>query len=206
MDAREIVESEDFRKCAEFHGHICPGLSIGYRAAKVALERLREERAEDEEIVAVVETDACSADAVQVLTGCTFGKGNLIYKDYGKVALTLFSRGTGEGVRVVLRPEAALPDEAHFALLRRVMSGEADEHEEKRFRELHFQKSCDVLTIPTDELFIVKPVKTELPAKAKIERSELCAVCGEPTMSAKLAAVGGRKICRECFEKMRWCV
>ena len=25
------------------------------------------------------------ADAVQVLTGCTFGKGNFIYKDFGKI-------------------------------------------------------------------------------------------------------------------------
>jgi len=37
---------------------------------------LGENRAEDEEIVAVVETDACGADAIQVRTGCTFGKGN----------------------------------------------------------------------------------------------------------------------------------
>ncbi len=37
-----------------------------------------EKRAVDEEIVAVVETDACFSDAVQVMTGCTFGKGDFI--------------------------------------------------------------------------------------------------------------------------------
>nr|WP_279383444.1 FmdE family protein [Methanobacterium formicicum] len=26
-------------------------------------------------------------DAIQVITGCTFGKGNLIFKDYGKKRL-----------------------------------------------------------------------------------------------------------------------
>ena len=46
MDAREIMESEDFKRCVDFHGHICPGLSIGYKAAKVALEKLNEERSE----------------------------------------------------------------------------------------------------------------------------------------------------------------
>ena len=100
MDAQRILDSKEFRKCAEFHGHICPGLSIGYRAAKLALDKIAEKRAADEEVVAIVETDACSADAVQVLTGCTFGKGNFIYKDYGKMALTLISRKSGQGVRV----------------------------------------------------------------------------------------------------------
>ena len=66
MNAQEIMAGEDFKKCAEFHGHICPGLSIGYRAAKAGMEWLAENRADDEEIVAIVETDACSADAVQV--------------------------------------------------------------------------------------------------------------------------------------------
>ncbi len=201
MDAREIMESEDFRKCVDFHGHICPGLSIGYKAAKVALEKLNEQRSEDEEIVAVVETDACSADAVQVLTGCTFGKGNLIYKDYGKMALTLLSRKTGEGIRVVLRPGAFSPDEEHLALIRKMVSGEADEDEKKKFQEIHFRRSCDVLTTPEDRLFVMKPVKTELPAKAKIDCSRPCSVCGEPTMAAKLLSDGDRKVCRECLEK-----
>ena len=46
-------------------------------------------RAADEEIVAVVETDMCGVDAIQFLTGCTFGKGNLIHRDWGKKRLFL---------------------------------------------------------------------------------------------------------------------
>lgn len=38
----------------------------------------------DEEMVAIVENDSCAVDAIQVLTGCTLGKGNLIFRDYGK--------------------------------------------------------------------------------------------------------------------------
>ncbi len=62
MNAEQILASDEFRRCVAFHGHVCPGLSMGYRAAKVAMERLKETRAEDEELVAIVETDACSAD------------------------------------------------------------------------------------------------------------------------------------------------
>ena len=97
MKAEEVMSQEDFKKCVDFHGHICPGVAIGYRAAKGALNWLKENRSEDEELVAIVETDACSADAVQVLTGCTFGKGNFIYKDHGKQVLSLISRKSGSG-------------------------------------------------------------------------------------------------------------
>ncbi len=200
MDAQQIMNSEDFRKCADFHGHICPGLSIGYKAAKLAMERLKETHADDEEIVAVVETDACSADAVQVLTGCTFGKGNLIYKDYGKMALTLLSRKTGQGVRVVLRSGAFTPDEAQLKFLRTVMNGEADEEGKKLFRELHLQRSRDILEMHPDEFMVVKTVQMELPARARMEPSEPCSRCGEPTMRTKLETIDGRKLCRGCLE------
>ena len=44
---------DDFERCIVFHGHVCPGLAIGYRAAKAGMEWLGEQRAEDEEIVCV---------------------------------------------------------------------------------------------------------------------------------------------------------
>ena len=75
---------EDFRACVRFHGHICPGLAIGYAAVKAGSRVLGLSTAEDEEIVAFVENDSCAVDAVQVLLGCTFGKGNLIFRDWGK--------------------------------------------------------------------------------------------------------------------------
>ena len=198
MTAQDILNSDDFKQCEQFHGHICPGLSIGYRAAKTAMEWLSENRSEDEEVVAVVETDACSADAVQVLTGCTFGKGNFIYKDYGKMGLTLLSRNTGRGVRVSMRPGAFAPDETHFALLQKVISGEADEAERQAFQDRHFQRSCDVLEMDADDLFTLTPVEGDLPGKARIEPSQPCDECGEPTMPSKLETVDGRNLCRGC--------
>ena len=200
MSAQQIMETAEFKRCAEFHGHVCPGLSIGFRAARAALERLKESRSEDEEIVAVVENDSCYVDAVQVLTGCTFGKGNFIYKDHGKMVLTLLSRNTGQGVRVALRPGAFAPDETHLSLLHKVMSGKAGPDETKRFHELHLKRSCDVLEMPDDELFIVKAVKMALPGKAGIEPSEPCSRCGESAMRTKLENKDGLKVCRDCLE------
>lgn len=199
MNAQSILESEDFKRCIAFHGHLCPGLSIGYKAAHTAMAWLQEKRSEDEEVVAIVETDACSADAIQVLTGCTFGKGNFIYRDYGKMVLTLLSRTSGQGVRVAVKPNALDLDEEHLTLIGRMMKGDATDDERKRFKVLHHKRTCAVLEIPTDELFNITAVEMQLPAKAKIERSEFCSRCGEPTMPAKMVEIEAGKVCRACL-------
>ncbi|MBF0564768.1 MAG: formylmethanofuran dehydrogenase [Nitrospirae bacterium] len=82
----------DFKKVAAFHGHACPGLALGYRLSLVALRDYLVKRDVDEEAVAIVENDSCAVDAVQFMTGCTFGKGNLIFKDYGKQVYTFIKR------------------------------------------------------------------------------------------------------------------
>ena len=82
MSSESILASDLFKKCIDFHGHLCPGLSLGYQAATAGMDWRSAHRAEDEEIVAIVETDACGCDAVQVITGYTFEKGNFLYRDY----------------------------------------------------------------------------------------------------------------------------
>jgi formylmethanofuran dehydrogenase subunit E len=200
MNAEQIMNSEEFKKCADFHGHICPGLCIGYKVAKAAMTRLAESRSEDEEIVAIMETDACSADAVQVLTGCTFGKGNFIHKDHGKMALTLLSRHTGQGVRVVMTGDRARPDEEHRALIEKMSTGALTVAERERFEELHHQRSCRILETPEEEMFTIRATNMILPKKARIEPSEPCARCKEPVMRSKLTPVNGERVCRGCLE------
>ena len=52
-----MIEVKDAaRQAVEFHGHMCPGLAVGVRAAEIALREIGP-HAQDEEIVAVVETD-----------------------------------------------------------------------------------------------------------------------------------------------------
>jgi len=92
-----MVSWEDAIK---FHGHECGGLTWGYKVAMFALEKLDFDRSSDEELVAIVENDSCAVDAIQVVTGCTFGKGNLIFLDHGKHVYTFFNRNTGRGIRI----------------------------------------------------------------------------------------------------------
>jgi len=200
MSAEQILESQDWNRCIEFHGHSCPGIAIGFRAAKAGLEILNENKSLDEEMVAIVETDACGADAVQVLTGCTFGKGNFIYKDYGKHAFTFFSRSSGKGYRVVLRPGAFEPDEHHQQLIRRIREGSADENDRAEFEALHRQRTREVLDRPLDQLFSIQAVTVPVPEKARIVASRICDRCGEPVMSTRLTEIDGKWVCRGCLE------
>ena len=59
--------------------------------------------AADEELVCVTENDACGVDAVQVITGCTMGKGNLLYRGTGKMAFSFYCRNSGASVRLCLK-------------------------------------------------------------------------------------------------------
>ena len=200
MNAENILESKDWKKCIEFHGHTCPGIALGFRAAKAGLELLKENKALDEELVTIVETDACDADAVQVLTGCTFGKGNFIYKEFGKHAFTFFSRNSGKGFRVVLKPGAFEPDNKHQELIQRVREGAAGKKDQAEYDKLHFQRTCDVLNKPVDQLFSIKAVDIPIPEKARIFSSKVCDRCGEPAMATRMTEVDGKWICRGCLE------
>lgn len=200
MTITDPFQAEDFIKCADFHGHICPGLAIGYRTSKKAMDWLRENRADDEEIVAIIETNACGADAVQVLTGCTFGKGNLIFKDYGKHALTLISRKSGEGVRVALKAGVFQIDEEHQKLMGKIREGNATESEKRRFQDLHMKRSREVMDKSEEALFDVQKAHETLPPKARIEPSKPCHRCGEPTMGTKLTERNGMMLCGGCLK------
>lgn len=190
--------SEDFEKCVEFHGHICPGLAIGFQAARVLMERLGVRKAGDEELVAIVENDACGVDAIQVLTGCTFGKGNLIFRNYGKHAFTLAARNLGRTVRVCLRPDALEADPEHISLMEKVNNDEAAPGEIARFRELHGKRAQRVLEVDAASLFTVEEISAKIPAKARISDSGTCDLCGELTKVDLLREIDGKKLCIPC--------
>lgn len=198
MNRVDIESSAEWKKAVEFHGHVCPGLAIGFKATGAAMEWIKEHRAEDEELVAVVETDSCGVDAVQVLTGCTFGKGNLVYRDHGKNVFSIISRRSGSGVRVALRAGAFKPSERHMELIQKIRIDAATKEERAEFRDIHEKRSYEILEKDPAELFALESVNIPVPPKAMMEPSIICDRCGEPTMASKLEQAGSSRICRSC--------
>jgi len=188
---------EDFRKCVRFHGHLCPGLAIGYAAANAGARALGVGASEDEEVVAIVENDSCAVDAVQALLGCTFGKGNLIFRDWGKQVFTFLDRKSGRAVRVSFRgPMPGNEERAH--LKRRIDSGEATDADRKKWEDLRKNAALDLVTADPTEFFDVEEVRTQMPPQAVVVGTRPCEKCGEPTVESRLQEREGRLICRGC--------
>ncbi|NWF52253.1 MAG: TraR/DksA C4-type zinc finger protein [Nitrospirae bacterium] len=184
----------------KFHGHICPGLVLGYRVAMLALKELGE-RAKDEEIVAIVENNSCAVDAVQVLTGCTFGKGNLLFKDYGKQVYTFIKRPLGESLRISVKWESPQETEKEKEMWERYSKGEHSEEVLKVVHERKTRKIDSILNATDEELFDIKRGMIEPPAEAKIYPSVRCSKCGEKVMKSRARVKQGRLLCIPCYEK-----
>ncbi len=195
-----VVDSQTLDRVVQFHGHMCPGLAMGVRAAEVALDQIGP-HSQDEEVIAVVETDMCGVDAIQFLTGCTFGKGNLVHRDYGKNAYTFIRRSDGRSIRVSSRAAVWGRREPEFdSLFARVRTGQARPEERKRFWQLQAQRSDAILSAPIDQLYDVSHSESKIPPVARIHASVQCADCGEPTMETRIRRLDGHELCVPCFE------
>ena len=194
-----IQAKDDYKACIDFHGHTCMGVTIGYQAAKLGLKLLGEMRAVDEELIVIVETDACCCDAIQVLTGCTFGKGNFFYLDHGKMAFTFGSRTTGRGVRLVLRPEIfQIPDQEKL-LAEKIAAHSASIEEQKEYEKCFETRGEKYFSQGPEAFFTIEHIaQLHLPPNAPRATSIACEICGEMVMETKLLEVGGHLVCRGC--------
>ena len=199
MMSTDRIDEQRIKDTTSFHGHWCPGLAIGIRAAEWALKEMG--KSPDEEIVAVVETDMCGVDAIQYLTGCTFGKGNLIHKDYGKNAFTFYRRRDGKAMRLVLRPTiygdtGPLMRKLHHKMQAEGLSNE----EEKTWKETRAATSKRIMESDMTQVFDFKAPEGEVPKKARILASLTCASCGEPVMETRTRRFNEQVLCIPCFE------
>jgi formylmethanofuran dehydrogenase subunit E len=141
-------------------------------------------------------------DAIQSLTGCTYGKGNLIHRDYGKNAFTFYRRSDGKALRVISRPDVWGPrDPEREALSARVRSGQGTPEEQERFHQMQAERTRLILSAPLQQLFSIQAVDAPPPKKARIHRSLTCEACGEATMETRTRQFGGQTVCIPCFEQ-----
>lgn len=195
------LSKETLEAVVSFHGHSCPGLSIGIRASELARRELGE--LPDTQLVCITETDMCGVDAVQFLTGCTYGKGNLIHRDYGKNAFTFFDRGTGRGFRCLLKPDArGAAAEEMSALNLKVASDDAGAADKARLADLRQKMESHLMSADLDQLFQITAPKEAMPRGPRILSSLVCEDCGEVTMESRTRRFAGKTLCQPCFDKV----
>jgi len=189
------------RFCSLLHGHYCPGSAMGVKAAARAVNELGAKSTGMEEVIAIVETNSCFADGVQMVTGCSLGNNALIYRDYGKTAFTL-ARRTGEAVRIAAKPDGLSLEEREpeaMALFRKVVKErQGTKEDDRKLRNIWIQISFKMLDIPDEELFSISRTKIEIPAYARIFASVKCSVCAENTMEPRARLIDGQYFCLSC--------
>lgn len=165
------LDRDRIQATISFHGHTCPGLAIGIRAAELAMEKLDIHKTAN--TICVTETDMCGVDAIQFLTGCSFGKGNLVHRDYGKSAFTFFNRDTGKGFRALFKDMGRGLD-----------------------REERIQQLMDA---DLGVLFDLEDIEAPPVRPARILKSIACGNCGEMTMESRIRLFDGKQLCLPCF-------
>jgi len=187
----------------QFHGHKCPAMPMGLRVGAQAMNALGVERAHDGQLLALVELGddhcaTCFADGVQMITGCTFGKGNIKKLHHGKWGLTLVETKTGRSVRVAPKAEAML------------------QSKQSTFFTEYREKGIPASVVPND---VVQPLvdrvmgapaemlmntdeigTTELPDKPHSFASFVCDRCGEMTVERYGRPWGDKHFCQPCYD------
>jgi formylmethanofuran dehydrogenase subunit E len=161
-----------FVKAGELHGHYCPGLAIGVRAAWEALHILAVEDRQSLNLYCTLETNACFTDGIQSVFGTTLGKGHLSIRPTGKAAFSFYNDGNGTSVRLVV----------------------------KKFGEdLTKQDRIErILSAPREEIFTIGDVRFPHPGKSERRRQLPCSLCGEMTEEDKLRIQNGKPVCLDC--------
>jgi formylmethanofuran dehydrogenase subunit E len=156
----------------------------------------------DEEIIAVAECDNCSIDAVQFLTGCTVGKGNLRIENIGKTAFRFYRRSDGKAVRIVRKPRPPKQEDPHETDLRdRYAAGNLTPREQEEYASMRERQCESIMAAELDDLLECKSCDEPMPPRALMTDSLICDRCGEEVMETKTRNFRGRVLCLRCFEK-----
>ncbi len=193
---------KSFEEVVAFHGHACGGLALGYKVSEYAIKKLNLSFSEDEDVVCIAETDSCMVDAIQMLIGCTAGKGNLIINKWGKSGFSFYRRDNNTSARFVGIPDALPKDPEMMTLREKVFSGKGTPAEQERFHELSHKHVDEILKTPPEKLFKITKVLEYLPEPAKIYNNVICSVCGEQVAEGLAGKIDDKYVCVPCMRKI----
>ena len=200
-----MIDPKEFLKAGQhLHGHKCPAMPLGLRAGAAAMNALAVARSRDRELLVRLELGddhcaQCFGDGVQMITGCTFGKGNIEKVPYGKFGVTLIERATGRAVRVVPRADAQMNMRKTRFYQEYRMKGVATSRAPAEVVEPLIEQ---VMSAPLEQLLVVS-AETKVPVSSKAETlaTGVCDDCGEVVVEKYLRVLGDRKVCIPCQEK-----
>ena len=187
-----------WQETVNFHGHVCPGIVVGFRASVLALKILdKPPKKLDETYIAICENDVCGVDGVQLVTGCTLGNDGLIINNIGKFAFSWVDKKTGEGIRILLKI-LPWPSNEPLRLHRKVKEGTATKEEKQQWIDARGKRGAELMQLADDELFKIQQIQMKIPGKARLFPFAVCTKCGEAFMEPWAGIEKGQVLCRAC--------
>ena len=135
--------------------------------------------------MAIVESDGCFSDGIEVTTGCTLGHRRLHLEDYGKIAATFVDTQTHRAVRIA--PRLDVRERAYDCV-----------PQEKRH---YFAQLQAYQILPDDELLSVQEVVMIEPVERILSRPGVrvqCSLCGEEIINERELIRDGQILCISC--------
>ena len=198
-------------KAAEIHGHFCPGVALGVMASIRGLRGLGvASQTFDgimEDLLALVEINACFADGVQAVSGCTLGNNALVFRDLGRTAVTFVRRDQDKGLRVRVKPEfrnhvERLAPEFYPLVEKVIVRRQGEAEEMAYFKSQARQAAFGLIELDFEELFDTQWVEPLLPGYAPISPLVLCPRCQETVLAGKTVREGDQAgVCLACADK-----
>jgi formylmethanofuran dehydrogenase subunit E len=206
-DVLRAIQRKDIHtllvKAGQFHSHYCPGLALGVLAGAYAMTAQMSEMSDGmEKLLAIVETNNCFVDGIQFVTGCTLGNNSLIYREYGKTAVTLTNR-SGNGIRYAVKPNfrehlQKTSPEFQEMFTKVVKNGKRSAENRARFKQLAQEASFVMVDVDPEMIFKIEKVQTRVPEYASIVDSIICESCQESVMATRIVEQDGKQFCRAC--------
>ena len=200
MDAKDFLELG-----MAFHGHKCPAMPLGLRAAAAAMNALGVERAKDKELHVISETGkghaaGCFTDGVMAVTGCTYGKSNIEKLYYNKMAFTLIDVAGQRAVRVSLKP-GFFENMLKSPFVEERKKGVPPQNIAPEITDPLVEK---IMSMPVENFLDIGPVEPyELKRGKGVFEAKPCAKCGEMTFVDKLLGSSEGLVCMACANKSK---
>lgn len=141
-------------EASQLHGHKCPGMTLGYKAARMALKALKPAPGHPL-LVTIRETCRCPVDGVKAVTGCSEEAGSLVVIHSEDYTFDFLDQATGESITVQLLPGFDIGGlDPEWESVRKFLGPEQATAEERKLFDPVNDRVCQaMLDLPDEAMF-----------------------------------------------------
>ena len=201
-EEKKMLVNMELRRAADFHGHLCPDLVIGYRACEYAQKLLYANGEPRGEFSVIAENCTSALDAIQALSGATVGNHRLTVFHFGKHNYTFSLKEGRTGFSLSLKKLDYGDEDEYLALEEKLIKNQASLNDMVYFQRLLDNRVKRLLALSARDLFDAKPVIPMQPTTEMPMIYHSCCACGQQVLKNQAIQSHGRFYCIPCFQEL----